>query len=246
MSTRRNFEFANLDRDTLQGQVYQQLRTALMSGALVPGQIVSNRSLADKLGVSPMPVRDAIRRLTTERALEVLPNRSVIVPELTPERIDEIYKIRMNLEGMATQLAARNISKGAVEKLAEDQQKMEAQLSSGELAEYLEANWKFHFTIYSASELPLLIDLIEGLWLQIGPSVSRQRPEQRLTTISEHHGHTIEALFARDGVKAKKAIQNDIRAGGKALKAALDQLSEEPSVVQAPRRGRPKSKKAED
>lgn len=234
------FQFASFDRETLQERIYRELRRALMSGAVRPGQVVSSRTLAEMLGTSPMPVRDAIRRLVTEHALIALPNRTMIVPDLTEKLIDEIYKIRIVLEGLATEEAAARISKAELKELAALEDKMVERLSAGKIADYLEANWQFHFSIYNAAGLPQLLSLIEGLWLQIGPSISRQRPENHSHEISYHHRKIIDALAAGDAVAARDAIVADISQGREALKASLGQEDDLPAAIPSPKRGRPR------
>ena len=105
-----NFQLATIERETLHERIYRELRRSLMAGVVRPGQPLSYRSLADALGVSPMPVRDAVRRLIAERALEALPNRTIAVPNLDAERIGEIYKMRISLEGLAAEEAAAKIN----------------------------------------------------------------------------------------------------------------------------------------
>jgi len=89
-----NFEnsIRAVERETLNDRVYRELRTMIMSGGFVPGAEMKLRSLAQSLHVSLMPVRDAIGRLVVERALKMLPNHRVIVPEMT---IDEFLEIRI-------------------------------------------------------------------------------------------------------------------------------------------------------
>lgn len=234
------FEFANFDRETLQEQIYRELRRALMSGAVRPGQALSNRTLAQMLGTSPMPVRDAIRRLVTERALERLPNRTIIAPDLTEQRISEVYKIRVALEGLATEQAAKNITKRDIDSLQSLEEEMENLLKKGDISTYIETNWRFHFLIYAAAGLPQLMEIIEGLWLQIGPSISRQHPETHGETIFNHHRAVIEALRKHNGKAARAAIVSDINEGEKALRESIGRQVDLPVAIPSPRRGRPR------
>ena len=90
-----------IQRETLNDRVYQQLRTMIMSGRVRPGKELKLRELAKELHVSLMPVRDAIGRLVVERALDMLPNRQVIVPELSLDRLLEVRRVRVVLESEA-------------------------------------------------------------------------------------------------------------------------------------------------
>jgi DNA-binding GntR family transcriptional regulator len=233
------FKFELVDRDTLHEQIYRELRRALMAGAVRPGQPLSYRSLAEVLGTSPMPVRDAVRRLITERALEALPNRTIIVPDLTAERIDEIYKIRLALEGLATEEAAARITPRIVRDLCAIEDQLEAALADGDVARFTDANWRFHFKIYAAAELPQLSEIIEGLWLQIGPSIWRQKPHAHVESIVRRHRSIIDALEAADGPRARAAVTEVLVNGREALKESLGQPSEATPMFPSPRRGRP-------
>jgi DNA-binding GntR family transcriptional regulator len=199
-----------VSRDTLNDRIYAEVRRALMAGAFEPGQKLSIRGLAGSLGVSAMPVRDALRRLITERALESQSNRTIAVPQLDAARIQEIYKIRIALEGLAAAEAAKLISKADVEALEVLERDMEKALSKGDIRRYTDLNWRFHFTVYRASQMPQLVETIETFWLQIGPVLSRHLPVLHESTISDDHNQVIAALGARDGRKAKAGITADL------------------------------------
>ncbi len=87
-----------LKRQTLSANVYDQLRDLVMSGQMMPGEQISLRSAAAALGVSVMPVREAMQRLVAEQALELTPNRALRVPRMTAAQFKEITIIRTNLE----------------------------------------------------------------------------------------------------------------------------------------------------
>src|SRR5689334_18860351 len=95
-----------LTRQTLSGDVYKQLSDLLMSGRVMPGEQLSLRTLAQGLGVSVMPVREAVHRLLSEKALVLLPNRILRVPTMTVSQFREITKIRIHLESLAVSQAA--------------------------------------------------------------------------------------------------------------------------------------------
>ena len=99
-------QLAPVGRETVQDRVYSELRRALIGGLFEPSQVLTIRGLADALVTSTMPVREALGRLITEKALEALPNRSVRVPPITLERIDDLLRARILIEGEAIALAA--------------------------------------------------------------------------------------------------------------------------------------------
>lgn len=183
-----------------------------MAGQFAPGQILSIRSLAKELGTSPMPVRDAIGRLETEKAVEVLPNRALTISSLTPEKLRELTRIRIEIEGLASEEAAAKITKQELRKITRISEEFLEAGRSGDLAKYLARNQEFHFSIYRAARMPLLMHIIEGLWLQFGPTLNALLSSQPLEDYdTTHHDAALEALRERDGVGVRHAIAGDLR-----------------------------------
>src|ERR1700675_4125088 len=110
MSVRTNLGLARIARETVQERVYCALRDQLMRGGFEPGQKLKIAELAEAFGTSAMPVRDALNRLTVERALETLPSRSVRVPALSRRALQDLRETRYAVEGLAIARAAPNMS----------------------------------------------------------------------------------------------------------------------------------------
>ena len=94
-----------LEHQNLNDRTYAILKGGLISGTFHPGQVFIIRSLAERYGISTTPVREALQRLVAERLLVMLPNRTIVVPSLSPENFAEIYRIRCELEGLAGEVA---------------------------------------------------------------------------------------------------------------------------------------------
>jgi len=214
------FGLGAIQRETLNDRVYQQLRTMIMSGRVRPGKELKLRELAKELHVSLMPVRDAIGRLVVERALDMLPNRQVIVPELSLERLIEVRQVRVVLEGEAAALAARHATPDLVATLKALQKKITTP-STGEQHEFFALNREFHFAIYQAAKSPLLFSMIEQLWLQIGP-VFGHIPVHLVSEGAEAHEKIIAALQARDAEATRAAVAADLNMGGARIAAVLN------------------------
>ncbi|MEO1200510.1 MAG: GntR family transcriptional regulator, partial [Pseudomonadota bacterium] len=150
-------------------QVYRELRGRLMSGQVVPGRGITLRKLAGELGVSPMPVRDAVSRLVAERALTIGPNRRILVPEMTAGRFQEIVTARTALEPAAARRAFPNIDRKVFQAMREADDQLEHALAAGDVEDYISSNHRFHFTLYGAAFSSVLVPLIESLWLQFSP-----------------------------------------------------------------------------
>ncbi|MGH8289232.1 MAG: GntR family transcriptional regulator [Steroidobacteraceae bacterium] len=203
-------------RDTLQERVYLRIRQALILSEFNPGQVLTIRELAQKLGTSIMPVREALQKLTVERVLELLPTRSVRVPVLSAEEFAEICEARMLLEGHMARLAAERAD---ADDLARIEQASRAFLSArvpSAPTVIQQRNREFHFAIYEAAHQPTMLELIEPLWVRCGPctvalfvDLGSEKIKRGATT---HHQQALEAIRARRPAAAEEAIVADIRA----------------------------------
>lgn len=156
-------------RVTVQDGVYEQLRQALMWGSFEPSQAVTIASLAAEFGTSHMPVREALRRLAAENGLEIARNGSARVPDISRTRLDDICRVRVALEGLATELATPRMNAADIDRCLTLAREHEALGQEGKIYEMLRKNQEFHFTIYELSGSETLPQMIETLWLRLGP-----------------------------------------------------------------------------
>jgi DNA-binding GntR family transcriptional regulator len=157
---------------TLHERIYGELKQALIAGHLASGEVVTIRPLAAELGTSVMPVRDALLRLAAERALELLPNRSIRVPRMTRSGFDELYRIRGDLESMAAGMAAEYIQPAEIAELEAHRERIVAAAEAGDAGAWVEAYKDFHFRVFAAARSVHLMPMIESMWLQSGPILS--------------------------------------------------------------------------
>ena len=206
-----------LTRQTLSSDVYQQLRELLLNGKVMPGEQLSLRSIATALGVSVMPVREAMHRLVAEQAIELTPNRALRVPVMSVSQFCEITTIRVTLEGLAVANAvARLHAQGlqTIQGLHEDFGR-EIARKQPDGSRLIALNKELHFAIYRQAGMPVLMQMIESLWLRIGPILNydlrsgAERVRQRVSV--DHHGHILAALVKRDAVAATAALRADIQ-----------------------------------
>ena len=123
--------------DNLQDQLYQNIRSGLLSGRFQPGERLKIRDLAAEWGTSPMPVRAALQRLVAEGALEGEAQRSLRVPAMTRERFEQLLPVRINLEGLAVELAAARITPAELTTLQGCIERMEVALRERDVQAYL-------------------------------------------------------------------------------------------------------------
>ena len=197
-------------------RAYAVLMEAVLAGNFRPGEVVTLRSLAKELAVGEMPVREALRRLTSEGAFEALPNRSARVPSLSRRQVEQILELRQLLEGKAAALAARNITLVQIEHLRALQNGIEQSVSKGDLHAFTSLNMAFHFEIYRIADNPALIPLIQMLWLRMAPLVasavslltSKSVVSRRIAL--ENHERMLAAFQARDPAAAEEAMRRDL------------------------------------
>ncbi len=200
--------------------VYGALKQSCMNGEFTPGQKVTLPQLAEAFGTSQMPIREATNRLIAAKAMEAPPRRSLRIPEATMERLDELLPLRLLLEGEATRLAA---TQGAAlaEALAEINAEMPQHAAAEDLKAYLNANQRFHFTLYAAAGNDDLLDMIELLWMRYGPLMSTVRSGVLSRTGANHHQAVIDAIRVGDAEAAKGGISADLTDAAAHIRFAL-------------------------
>lgn len=197
----------------------------LMEGVLSPGEKISLRTMAGRLGVSVQPVREAVSRLVADRALEVLPNRAVCVPILTLEQFRSLTAIRLAIEGFAAGRAARFHTGADLAEMRRQESafRREGASRAPDLAAAVAANQALHFAIYRAAGLPELLPIIEGLWLRIGPVLNLDLRSNvsrvRVGRAAGHHGRIVEAIARRDARAASQALAADIGGAAKYIQS---------------------------
>lgn len=196
---------------TVQRQVYDRLRRALMSGRFAPGETISLRKLAARFQTSTTPVREALRRLESEGGLVAGANRMLSVPEPDLATVRELYDIRVAVEGMAAARAAGRITPAELATVDAACEAMAEAAAAAAIERYLEQNWRFHAAIYAAGRAPILQGIIEGLWLRAGPLIRLVPGPAHFAQSMRSHRAALAALHAGDAQAAREAIERDLR-----------------------------------
>ena len=197
------------------------LREKLIIGRIQPGRGMTLRGLAAELGVSPMPVREAIQGLAAERALDLSPSGRICVPRLDQRRIGEILDARALLEPRAAELAAPHIDRDCARQLARIDDDIDRSLLDGDVERYLRLNHDFHFTIYRRSQSDVFLPLIETLWLRFGPFMRMIYGRVGTTGLVDHHKRAIAAAERGQARELSEAIRLDIHEGMQLIAEAL-------------------------
>ncbi|HJP36110.1 MAG TPA: GntR family transcriptional regulator [Gammaproteobacteria bacterium] len=206
-----------IERVTLNELAYQRLKRALLSGRIEPGTTLTLRQLAAQLGTSMMPVRESITRLSAENALEVLPNRGIVVPYLESSDAEDIWSLRIQLEGDACARAARRAGAAQIEEIGALCRAVRVAAEAGDLYRVLECNSDFQFAVYQAAASPVLLQLIEVLRMKSVPHCTAalrvliaERPDYYERSW-EYHDRLVEAIADGDAPRARRAKRADLR-----------------------------------
>jgi GntR family colanic acid and biofilm gene transcriptional regulator len=215
-------DFVQAPKGGLAGFAERSLKQALLDGRLRPGERLVTRELAARLGTSPTPVREALLRLVAGGALEVAPSQAFQVPVLHAARYLELADIRRLLEGMAAERATLRIEPAEIAALAAINERFQAAKQAGDVPAALAHNRAFRFGLYELARMPALLDMIERLWLQIGPTLNYLYPQCPPAAPHQHNYDRLLAALARhDQGAVRAAIDRAIDDGNMILLANI-------------------------
>lgn len=220
---------------TAQAQVYSRLRDALISGYFRPGEEISLRRASTALGTSVTPIREALRQLESDGALEVFGgNRVLRVPVLSEDELLDIRDIRINLESFAAAEALGGIGPAQLRLISNACAVMQRAADACDADLYLESNWRFHSLIYRAAGRPVLMGVIERMWLRVGPLIRLAvTSPNHFDRSMESHRSAERALRERDPAALQAAIARDISDAASDLRRTLHSYEAARAVVKA-------------
>lgn len=191
----------------LRDVVFNTLRQAILRGELKPGERLMEIQLANKLGVSRTPIREAIRKLELEGLVLMIPRRGAEVAEITEKSLRDVLEVRGALEELAVKLACKKITDEQIAELRAAEKEFEQALSSGDVTVYAEADVKFHDVIYRATDNQRLIQLLFNLREQMYRyRVEYLKREEAHGTLLNEHKKIIETIANRDMDAAVDAV----------------------------------------
>jgi DNA-binding GntR family transcriptional regulator len=199
------------ERESVEQRVAQTLRALIVTGQLPEGTPLVHRDLAQRLGVSPTPVRVALTQLEREGLVEVGPNGRASVSRVSRQDFEEIYAARSGLEGLAARVGAVALTDGdiaAMRRLLTDLRRL---ARAGDVDAYLEKRWELYATCYRASGRKRLVEEVERLFRR-SERYNRlvlSTPERFRESVARY-ATFLEACEARDPVAAERAVQASI------------------------------------
>jgi len=206
----------------LREAVCEALRDAIRKGILEPGERLMEVQVAEELGISRTPVREAIRKLEQEGYVIMMPRRGTYVSDVSESDIKEIFEIRSALEALATGLAARRIEQEELETLQSMLFEIEGYIKQNDIEKIVEADIKFHGLLYQVSRNERLVNIISNLKEQLARfrTLSMSYPGRLYETLEEH-SEMVEAIANGDVSAARDAAEHHMERAEKTLLKAL-------------------------
>ena len=212
----------------LRDVVFNTLRQAILRGELKPGERLMEIQLANKLGVSRTPIREAIRKLELEGLVLMIPRKGAEVAEITEKNMRDVLEVRKALEELAVQLACEKITDEEIEEMKKAAEEFKMILKSKDITEIAEADVRFHDIIYMATDNQKLILLLNNLREQMYRyRVEYLKDVESRKTLVEEHYAVYRALKARNQQQAVKDICIHIVNQQNAILRSLEQMNKE-------------------
>lgn len=180
-------------------------------GAFRPGEALPIRALAERFGVSPTPVREALQQLVAEGAVVAAPNRSFRIAEIGYQQFVELREVRVLLERLAVERATARMTPPVLAELRHHNAAMMRAVREDRGEDFLSHNVAFHAVLYHAAGSAILTQILDMLWVRLGPyltALARSRPLDEM--VNTYHDEVIAAFAARDPAAATAAIAADI------------------------------------
>lgn len=210
------------DYKPLREVIFNTLREAIIVGELKPGERLMEVQLADKMGVSRTPVREAIRKLELEGLVNMLPRKGAHVADLSAKDIMDVLEVRSTLDGLATTLAASRITEEELKELKHVQAQFVNYVEKDNLQGSIKKDVEFHELIYRASRNEKLIQIANNLREQVQRfRVIYLKDFSNTREIIREHSEIVEAISRKDVDTAQKVAQRHIKNQEEAIVKAL-------------------------
>ena len=197
----------------LRDVVFNTLRDAILTGKLVPAERLMENQLAEKLGVSRTPVREALRMLELENLVELVPRKGAQVLDMSEKDITNILEVRSALEGLATSLACKKMTKEDLQQLKNMEVDFEKAVAENDVEHFVDIDEDFHDLIFAATENDKLINIFRNLRIQLYRyrMAQAKNNETSMSTIVAHHRSIIRAIENHDAEEGASIAQGHIK-----------------------------------
>ncbi|WP_144186287.1 GntR family transcriptional regulator [Elioraea rosea] len=213
-------------RLTLADAAAEKLRGLIGEGSLAPGERLTEAELSGRLGISRIPLREALRALAAEGIVTIEPHKGAVVTPVTPEEVDEVFPVLAALEGCAGELAAVTMDEAAREEIAALHAAMLAAHKAGRRRQFLAHNETIHERIVAAARNPTLASLHRALSLRLKRIryVAQVEDSSWERSVAEHEA-MMDALARRDGRALGAAMREHLASKREAVREAVARAS---------------------
>lgn len=201
---------------------YARLRDMVLFGELAPGSAVTIEGLVARLELGMTPVREALRRLIAEGALQMQGNRRVSVPRLDARALKDLGYARVAVEMELARQALAGCDAALIAQLRAIDARLDSAISAGDIPAYLRENHGFHFTLYARAGSEVLEAMAASLWLRFGPSLRVVCLGREGADGADHHKRVLAALELGDTDALQVALEADIAQGVDNIHAGLE------------------------
>ncbi len=197
---------------SLRGRVFTQLQNDILNGKYRQGDSLIETRLSEELGVSRTPIREAIRQLELEGLVQSIPNKGAIVTGISAKDVEDIYTIRMMIEGLAARWAAENITEEELNELKETIELEEFYTLKNDTEHLIKFDSKFHEAIFKASKSRPLMHMLSNFhhYLQKPRNISISSPGRAQKALDEHKA-ILKAIMERDPDMAEKLTTEHVK-----------------------------------
>jgi len=206
------FNIASNEYLPLRDVVFNTLRDAILTGSLIPGERLMENQLADKLGVSRTPVREALRMLELENLVELVPRKGAQVLDMSEKDVVDILEIRSALEALATRIASEKMTDEEVARLYVFETDFERAIKEEDTERIVSVDEEFHDLIFASTENMKLIQMYQNLRIQLYRyRMAHAKKDSTIKAIVEHHKEIIKAIESRSAADAADAARIHIQ-----------------------------------
>ncbi len=203
--------YGGKDRNSLSNQVYLHLRDAILNGTYQAGDSLVETKLAEELGVSRTPIREALRQLELEELVTAVPSRGAVVQGISPQDVDDIFVIRLLIEGQAARWAALRMGEADLKRLRETVELMDFYTVRKDYRRLAELDTEFHDLIYAGSQSRVLRHTLTSLHHHISMArLSSLQSNSRATATLDEHRAILNALEQKNADLAAELMERHV------------------------------------
>lgn len=234
-----NIGIVPLQRQTVASMTLDAIRDGILHGAYTEGEPLRQDALADELGVSRIPIREALRQLETEGLVTFNPHRGAIVSSLSLAEIEEVFDLRASIEPDLMRRAMPRLTSHQLDQADDVLDRYAVALRTGDVAKWGELNWQFHASLYAPAERPITMSIVQRLHQQSDRYLRMQLAlTHGETRANEEHRAIAAAARAHDTKRACQLLRDHVAGAGRSLIVFLRRRRDEDASARAPRRTR--------